>query len=79
MSGRNSVVECQLPKLDVAGSTPVARSKILFNSLLLNAIFLSFEPKADKCPKRAQAESDIEAGDAPRDRSSFDCQENMSA
>jgi hypothetical protein len=25
-SGRNSVVECQLPKLDVAGSTPVARS-----------------------------------------------------
>src|SRR5439155_15429186 len=24
--GRNSVVECQLPKLDVAGSTPVARS-----------------------------------------------------
>ena len=25
-SGRNSAVECQLPKLDVAGSTPVARS-----------------------------------------------------
>jgi hypothetical protein len=25
-SGRNSVVECQLPKLDVAGSSPVARS-----------------------------------------------------
>src|ERR1700686_3897107 len=25
-SGRNSVVECQLPKLDVAGSTPAARS-----------------------------------------------------
>ena len=24
--GRNSAVECQLPKLDVAGSTPVARS-----------------------------------------------------
>ena len=24
--GRNSVVECQLPKLDVAGSSPVARS-----------------------------------------------------
>jgi hypothetical protein len=31
MSGRNSVVECQLPKLDVAGSTPVARSKISLN------------------------------------------------
>jgi hypothetical protein len=29
LSGRNSAVECQLPKLDVAGSTPVARSKIL--------------------------------------------------
>ncbi len=25
--GRNSVVECQLPKLKVAGSNPVARSK----------------------------------------------------
>ncbi len=23
--GRNSVVECELPKLDVAGSNPVAR------------------------------------------------------
>ena len=32
LSGRNSAVECQLPKLDVAGSTPVARSKI-FNGL----------------------------------------------
>jgi hypothetical protein len=28
-SGSNSVVECQLPKLDVAGSIPVSRSKIL--------------------------------------------------
>jgi hypothetical protein len=28
LSGRNSAVECQLPKLDVAGSTPVARSKL---------------------------------------------------
>jgi hypothetical protein len=26
-SGSNSVVECQLPKLDVAGSSPVSRSK----------------------------------------------------
>jgi hypothetical protein len=25
-SGSNSVVECQLPKLDVAGSNPVSRS-----------------------------------------------------
>ncbi len=25
-SGRNSAVECQLPKLDVVGSTPIARS-----------------------------------------------------
>jgi hypothetical protein len=28
-SGRNSMVECQLPKLDVAGSIPVARSILL--------------------------------------------------
>src|SRR5262249_16648476 len=28
LCGRNSVVECQLPKLDVAGSNPVARSRI---------------------------------------------------
>ena len=27
LSGSNSVVECQLPKLDVAGSIPVSRSK----------------------------------------------------
>jgi hypothetical protein len=26
LSGRNSAVECQLPKLDVTGSIPVARS-----------------------------------------------------
>ena len=29
LSGSNSVVECQLPKLDVAGSNPVSRSKNL--------------------------------------------------
>jgi hypothetical protein len=28
-SGHNSVVECQLPKLKVAGSNPVARSSFL--------------------------------------------------
>ncbi len=32
MSGSNSVVECQLPKLNVAGSIPVSRSN-RFNSL----------------------------------------------
>src|SRR5881296_3741632 len=58
LSGRNSAVECQLPKLDVAGSIPVARSKILLlNSLLLKAIFLGFGPKAEKCPKRAHGET----------------------
>jgi hypothetical protein len=31
-SGRNSMVECQLPKLKVAGSIPVARSNLLTNS-----------------------------------------------
>ena len=40
LSGRNSAVECQLPKLDVAGSTPVARSKILIViKLLANKLF----------------------------------------
>gem|GEM_PF-2708105 len=29
LSGSNSVVECQLPKLDVAGSNPVSRSEII--------------------------------------------------
>jgi hypothetical protein len=29
-SGRNSAVECQLPKLDVVGSSPIARSKVSF-------------------------------------------------
>jgi hypothetical protein len=32
-SGRNSAVECQLPKLDVAGSIPVARSRIIISKL----------------------------------------------
>ena len=32
LSGSNSAVECQLPKLDVAGSIPVSRSN-LFNNL----------------------------------------------
>ena len=27
VSGSNSVVECQLPKLDVVGSSPISRSK----------------------------------------------------
>ena len=31
-SGSNSAVECQLPKLNVAGSIPVSRSKV-FNDL----------------------------------------------
>jgi hypothetical protein len=31
LSGSNSVVECQLPKLDVTGSSPVSRS--IFNNL----------------------------------------------
>jgi integrase len=37
MSGRNSVVECQLPKLDVAGSTPVARSNF-YNGLHVHRV-----------------------------------------
>ena len=30
--GSNSVVECQLPKLDVAGSSPVSRSNAIIKS-----------------------------------------------
>lgn len=37
--GRNSVVECQLPKLDVAGSSPVARSSFFKPSSVLVAVF----------------------------------------
>ncbi len=29
MRGRNSAVECQLPKLEIVGSIPAARSKLL--------------------------------------------------
>lgn len=37
--GRNSAVECQLPKLDVAGSTPVARSEKPRNLTRLRGFF----------------------------------------
>ena len=47
-SGSNSVVECQLPKLDVAGSSPVSRSKksILYGFPSLQR-FAPFAPFAD--------------------------------
>ena len=32
LSGRNSGVECLLPKQDVVGSNPIARSKLFFGS-----------------------------------------------
>ena len=46
VSGSNSVVECQLPKLDVAGSNPVSRSN-LFSHLanLTSSGFTSFTSK----------------------------------
>jgi hypothetical protein len=34
--GRNSVAECQLPKLDVGGSNPLAR--FCFNILAINGL-----------------------------------------
>ena len=37
--GRNSVVECQLPKLKVAGSNPVARSNYSTQFSALSALF----------------------------------------
>jgi hypothetical protein len=56
VSGRNSVVECQLPKLDVAGSSPVARSNkingldafskpFLFSEFQLPTLFPTFKTK----------------------------------
>ena len=38
-SGSNSAVECQLPKLDVAGSIPVSRSNV-FNKLERSSLFV---------------------------------------
>jgi hypothetical protein len=42
LSGRNSAVECQLPKLDVTGSIPVARSN--FSTFKSFQQFQSFKP-----------------------------------
>ena len=41
MRGRNSGVECQLPKLDVTGSNPVARSAFLGKYAVLFALFVA--------------------------------------
>ena len=38
-SGSNSVVECDLAKVEVAGSNPVSRSRILLPSCSCSAIF----------------------------------------
>jgi hypothetical protein len=43
LSGRNSAVECQLPKLDVTGSIPVARSKIFPQTLSCSNLFKAFK------------------------------------
>ncbi len=32
VSGRNSMVECQLPKLEVVGSSPIARSRFPYTN-----------------------------------------------
>ncbi len=40
MCGRNSAVECQLPKLDVVGSSPIARSKQ--NQVVANVFVTTF-------------------------------------
>jgi hypothetical protein len=49
-SGRNSAVECQLPKLDVTGSIPVARSNIKNELVGFRAVKI-FRPKGEKCQK----------------------------
>ena len=43
--GRNSVVECQLPKLDVEGSNPFARFVNAFS--ISNTTFCSYTPLGD--------------------------------
>jgi hypothetical protein len=56
MSGRNSAVECQLPKLDVAGSTPVARSNFSRNSTQLQSSnFRDFDPNEKWFPQKSIA------------------------
>ncbi len=45
IGGRNSAVECQLPKLDVVGSSPIARS--IFLLLLFTPIFLRAQVTTD--------------------------------
>jgi hypothetical protein len=48
MRGSNSVVECKLPKLDVAGSIPVSRSTIEFRAVVIKKRFnLGSPPEAD--------------------------------
>ncbi len=42
--GSNSVVECQLPKLDVAGSSPVSRSKIKLQTPKKPALLCNLGP-----------------------------------
>jgi hypothetical protein len=49
-SGRNSVVECQLPKLDVAGSNPVARSNFSYPSVPSTTTFTPFRDVLRRLP-----------------------------
>ena len=44
LSGSNSVVECQLPKLNVAGSIPVSRSKTFCTVILRQTLFFENTP-----------------------------------
>ena len=55
LSGRNSAVECQLPKLDVTGSIPVARSnffpqRLVFKTFKSFKMFKSFSPVVQIVP-----------------------------
>jgi hypothetical protein len=52
-SGRNSVVECQLPKLKVVGSNPIARSIFFFTIFnVLNKLEFSKSQIFDQTPIR---------------------------
>ena len=55
VSGNNSVVECDLAKVEVAGSNPVSRSNLRTDSMMIPTCCFA------RCPSTAQdAPSDVE-------------------
>jgi hypothetical protein len=48
MSGNNSVVECNLAKVEVAGSNPVSRSNKNKHGRIFDPAFLRFKSEIDE-------------------------------